>query len=264
MQITRALVAVSRGWPRAAQRSATLAVEMAERRTLPTFLADELVHMLAEIAVLTGSHEPLPDVAALGPAPESPARTASRARALLAAGNSSGARELAATVTDIGECATIADLVALVDAWLVQALVADRAGDAIEATAALRRALEAAGPHRLVRPFLVTGSARTPMLLQRLADGQARRDPFLAELIARSKDREPGAAEPAPLLEALTGQELAVLVELPTMKSNPEIAAELFLSVNTVKTHLKCLYRKLDVTSRRAAVARARELRLLA
>ena len=264
MQITQALVAVSRGWLRAAHRAATVALEMAERRTAPPFVADELVHMLADIAVLTGAPELLlPAAPALAPGAESPARAASRARLLLAAGNSGGARELADTVTQIGECATIADLVALVDAWLVQALVADRAGDVVEATAALRHALEVAAPRRLVRPFLVTGSTRTPMLLARLADGQARCDLFLTEVLARSKDRQPGGLEPPPLRQALTGQELAMLVELPTMKSNAEIAAELFVSVNTVKAHLKGLYRKLDVTSRRAAVARARELGLL-
>jgi LuxR family maltose regulon positive regulatory protein len=47
------------------------------------------------------------------------------------------------------------------------------------------------------------------------------------------------------------------------MMSNQEIASELFLSVNTVKTHLKAIYRKLDVVDRRAAVGRARELSLL-
>jgi LuxR family maltose regulon positive regulatory protein len=47
------------------------------------------------------------------------------------------------------------------------------------------------------------------------------------------------------------------------MMSNNEIADELFVSVNTVKVHLKSLYRKLDVGSRREAVARARELDLL-
>jgi LuxR family maltose regulon positive regulatory protein len=47
------------------------------------------------------------------------------------------------------------------------------------------------------------------------------------------------------------------------MKSNAEIAEEYFVSVNTVKAHLKSLYRKLDVDSRRAAVHRARDLGLL-
>lgn len=69
--------------------------------------------------------------------------------------------------------------------------------------------------------------------------------------------------EPDPLIEPLTERELAVLAELPTWKSNAEIAAEFYVSINTVKTHLHHLFRKLDVTNRRAAVRRARELGLI-
>jgi LuxR family maltose regulon positive regulatory protein len=65
------------------------------------------------------------------------------------------------------------------------------------------------------------------------------------------------------LPEPLSEREAAVLRFLPTMMSNQEIAAELFVSVNTVKTHLKAIYRKLDVADRRSAVRRARELELL-
>ena len=50
---------------------------------------------------------------------------------------------------------------------------------------------------------------------------------------------------------------------LPTMMSNAEIAGEMYVSVNTVKTHLKHVYRKLDVVDRRECVRRARELHLL-
>jgi LuxR family transcriptional regulator, maltose regulon positive regulatory protein len=47
------------------------------------------------------------------------------------------------------------------------------------------------------------------------------------------------------------------------MMSNQEIASELFVSVNTIKTHLKAIYRKLDVQDRREAVQRARAMKLL-
>ena len=261
LHVARALVAVSRGRPEAAQHAATAALGLAEGQTQPRFLVDELIHMRADIAVLTGATEPFAPTP--GADPGSPTLAASRARLLLAAGDLRGAQDLAATVTETGEPATIADLVALVDAWLVRALAADLAGQPLDASSALRRAVESAGPHRLVRPFLVTGSMRIPALLRRLADGQVRRDPFLVDLIERTSTPAPASPEPAPLLEALTGRELAMLAELPTMKSNAEIAEEYFVSVNTVKAHLKSLYRKLDVDSRRAAVHRARELGLL-
>jgi LuxR family transcriptional regulator, maltose regulon positive regulatory protein len=63
--------------------------------------------------------------------------------------------------------------------------------------------------------------------------------------------------------EPLSERERAVLRLMPTILANTEIAGELFVSVNTVKTHLRSIYRKLDVGSRREAVAKARELRLL-
>jgi len=63
--------------------------------------------------------------------------------------------------------------------------------------------------------------------------------------------------------DRLSDRELAVLSYLPTMLTTAEIAAELYVSVNTVKTHLKSIYRKLDVARRRDAVHRARALHLL-
>ncbi|WUT94205.1 helix-turn-helix transcriptional regulator [Streptomyces sp. NBC_00667] len=65
------------------------------------------------------------------------------------------------------------------------------------------------------------------------------------------------------MAEALSDREREVLGLLAQMMSTQEIAAELFLSVNTVKTHLKNIYRKLAVTRRGEAVRRARELHLL-
>jgi LuxR family maltose regulon positive regulatory protein len=68
---------------------------------------------------------------------------------------------------------------------------------------------------------------------------------------------------PGYYVERLTDRELTVLRLLPTMMSNSEIAADLFFSVNTVKTHLKSIYRKLEVGRRRDAVQRARDLNLI-
>ena len=68
---------------------------------------------------------------------------------------------------------------------------------------------------------------------------------------------------PASLVEALTEREQVVLRYLASTLSNAEIAAELYLSVNTVKTHQRMVYRKLGADGRRDAVRRAKQLRLL-
>src|SRR5215475_7563734 len=71
-----------------------------------------------------------------------------------------------------------------------------------------------------------------------------------------------GIAEPA-LVEPLTDREREVLRRVAQLLSTAEIASELYISVNTVKTHLKSVHRKLAVTHRREAVRRARQLKLI-
>jgi LuxR family maltose regulon positive regulatory protein len=66
-----------------------------------------------------------------------------------------------------------------------------------------------------------------------------------------------------PLLEPLSTRERTILSYMETMLSTEEIASELFLSTNTVKTHAKSIYRKLGVSRRRQAVLRGRALELL-
>ena len=65
------------------------------------------------------------------------------------------------------------------------------------------------------------------------------------------------------VVDGLTDRELEILNHLPTLMSNAEIAEALHLSVNTVKSHLKAIYRKLGVEGRRRAVLRAKELELM-
>jgi LuxR family maltose regulon positive regulatory protein len=128
---------------------------------------------------------------------------------------------------------------------------------------ALERALALAGPNSHRRPFLDCGSAVQVLLEQRIRWGTAHRS-FAGELLAAFRKRAPNVTVTrAELLEPLSGREQSVLRFLPTMMSNAEIAGELFVTSNTVKTHLKSIYRKLAVSRRRDAVERARALELL-
>jgi LuxR family maltose regulon positive regulatory protein len=74
---------------------------------------------------------------------------------------------------------------------------------------------------------------------------------------------QPTATTSDALVEQLSQRELAVLRYLPSRMSYAEIAAELFVSVNTLKTHVRHICQKLGVSGRDAAVARAQELELL-
>ncbi|HEU5485948.1 MAG TPA: LuxR C-terminal-related transcriptional regulator, partial [Microlunatus sp.] len=139
--------------------------------------------------------------------------------------------------------------------------VADRGRDDQRALDALDRALVAAEPEDIRRPFHAPGRTRLAALLQhrqQLADDDAYAATILAGFGADS-----AVSAPEVLNEPLTDRERLVLRHIAKLQTNEEIAAELFLSVNTIKTHIRTLYRKLDVSSRRQAVNRGRELGLL-
>ena len=152
---------------------------------------------------------------------------------------------------------------AAVQAWLVEALALDAAADHDGASAALERALERAEPGGLRSSLLDFGRSLEPLLGRQLRRGTAHRA-LVGELLDALDGSNGGRPHPPVVIEPLSPRERAVLRYLPTMMSNQEIASELFVSVNTVKTHLKAIYRKLDVTDRREAVSRARSLELLA
>ncbi|MEV6530865.1 LuxR C-terminal-related transcriptional regulator [Streptomyces sp. NPDC051639] len=149
-----------------------------------------------------------------------------------------------------------------VRATLVRAQAAEEAGDTVTARGLVARALVEARRERLRRPFLDAGPwigrplGEAP--LQALAEGWLQAGP------TRGGDpsRLP-SLPPALVVEELSGRELDVLRRLAEMMSTQEIAADLYVSVNTVKTHLKSVYRKLAVNRRNEAVRRARELGLL-
>ena len=96
------------------------------------------------------------------------------------------------------------------------------------------------------------------------ATGSTSSWPFLDELALASLDPAPAVMSPMPvLIETLSERERAVLRYLPTMLTFVEIGSELYISVNTTKSHVRSIYRKLGVVGRRDAVRRARQLQLL-
>jgi LuxR family maltose regulon positive regulatory protein len=133
---------------------------------------------------------------------------------------------------------------------------ADR-GDRGGTLAALRDALVATEKTGIWAPLLVLAPDLTDLLEAR-ADELGPHQGLALEFVDRAR------TSPAPAyVEPLTERETSVLCHLPTLMSNHEIADVMHVSVNTVKTHLKSLYRKLGVTSRREAVLRGRSLELL-
>jgi LuxR family maltose regulon positive regulatory protein len=150
---------------------------------------------------------------------------------------------------------------AAVEASLLDAAARDQLGDRGGAEASIERALELAEPDGMLLPFAITPVGE---LLERHPRHRSAHASLLAtvlDLLAGSAP--PAHADAAPLLDPLSDAELRVLRYLPSNLKTPEIAAELFVSANTVRTHVRHIYAKLDAHDRSEAVARARELRLL-
>ena len=184
------------------------------------------------------------------------------ARARLAGGDAQGAEEVLADLRHEGQEEAVQEH-EQVDVWLLTALAADSLRADNRATDAMRHAVQAAGRDRIRRPFVTLDPERIPRLLVRLKEVDPGLTDEVDDLITHLSVT-PGGGPSAALADPLTDRELMILSLLPTMMTNAEIAAALFVSVNTVKAHLKHIYRKLDVDTRRLAAQRARELGLLA
>ena len=154
-----------------------------------------------------------------------------------------------------------------VQAFLLEAIARDALGEAGAARRALERALNLARPEGLIFPFLLDPA---PGLLERHRRQGTAHAALLAGILDALAGRKPtappgreGSGEQG-LPEPLSQSEIRVLRYLPTKLSVPEIADQLYLSVNTVKTHMRHVYDKLRVHRRHEAVEQARALGLLA
>ncbi len=157
-----------------------------------------------------------------------------------------------------------------VQAFLLEAIARDALGAAGAARRALERALDLAQPQGLLFPFLLDPAPGLLERHRRLGTAHATLIGEIQTVLAGQEPASPGEprgeppGEPPRLREPLSHAETRVLRYLPTKLSVPEIADQLYLSVNTVKTHMRHLYDKLGVHRRHEAVERARVLGLLA
>jgi LuxR family maltose regulon positive regulatory protein len=152
----------------------------------------------------------------------------------------------------------------VIEILVLQALGHEARGDTVTALGSLERALSLAEPEAYVRVFVDEGPAMAGLLQAGATRGIA--PGYVGHLLAafggatrstRSTPTQPG------LIEPLSERELDVLRLLATDLGGPDIARELVVSLNTVRTHTKNIYAKLGVNNRRAAVRRAEDLHLL-
>jgi len=151
----------------------------------------------------------------------------------------------------------------LVEIAVALALAQQAGGQRAEATATLAEALAAAAPEARRRPFTEERPTLDPLLRAVTATGGA--GAAFARTLLGADRRSGGAPRPASaqgLVDPLSERELEVLHLLRGDQSGPELARELHVSLNTLRTHTRNIYTKLGVTNRREAVRRAGELGL--
>ena len=181
-----------------------------------------------------------------------------RVRLLLAQGRRVAAAEQLAALRGMASRAGWESVAG--QARALQALAAPRPD---EAPAILTEALEWAEPEGYVRTFVDLGEPMAALLRETAARGIA--PEYVQKLLAAfSRPPTPPRPHAQQLIDPLTDRELDVVRLLASGQTNQEIARALFVSVNTVRTHLKNIYGKLDVHNRREAAARAKRLGLTA
>ena len=179
----------------------------------------------------------------------------------LAEGSPEQAVAVLGPVIECREPALKADWAAI-DASLLEALAREQLGGRRAAEASIERALDLAEPEGVLLPFILFPVGE---LLERHRDQRTAHAALLSQILdVLAGSPVPVGGGAAPPHEELSEAELRVLRYLPSNLKANEIAAELFVSSNTVRTHLRHIYGKLDAHSRSEAVTRARELGLLA
>ena len=226
------------------------------------WLGEQLRIELAHVRVAAGEPEAAAEVESLDGEPEAALVVG---LAQLQLGDQNAADAAMSTVLSKRAAAPVQ-----VSGWLVECARRLHDGPSARAHAALHQALTLASQERVRRPFHEAPSVVRQLLVR---DKQLSAEhEWLFEISTAPSRRlsvQKGALTPAPahapvpVFEELTEKELEVLGHLANLLTTEEIAGVMYISVNTIRTHVRNILRKLGVTRRNAAVRRARELRLL-
>jgi LuxR family maltose regulon positive regulatory protein len=181
-------------------------------------------------------------------------------RLLLVQGKFADALNLAERLTKLAESGGRRGR--LLEILVLQARAMDSVGETADAVSILERALALAEVSKYRRVFLNEDQPMAGLLEQ--AASRGRRPAYARQLLAAFADQEAAATKVRqPLADPLTEREVEVLGYMAAGLTGPQIAAELHLSNNTIKTHTKNIYGKLGVNDRAGAIARGREVGLL-
>jgi LuxR family maltose regulon positive regulatory protein len=153
----------------------------------------------------------------------------------------------------------------VIEILVLQALAHEAKDDIPLALASLERALTLAEPEGYARIFVDEGPSMAGLLTRMNASrksGTLGMEAYIHRLLMQGKPSPIKGSRPEPSVEPLSEREREVLRLLETELKGPEIARELFISLNTLRTHTKSIFSKLGVNNRRAAVRRAKELDL--
>jgi LuxR family maltose regulon positive regulatory protein len=227
----------------------------------PAWLAEETALARARLLIMMGDPDGGLAIVSGLPDPGSPGAAVVRAAALLARGEP---EQAALAVFPVTEATGVRTPVA-VDAWLLTATVAVQTGDSGRARTALRRALHLAAPESHRRAVYQVWA----QLRRGLRDDHELAEQYRA-LAGGAAAAAPARARPAPadpnqlvIVEPLSKREMEVLGGMAAMLPTEEIAASMYVSVNTVKTHVRSILRKLCASRRNEAVRRARAIGLI-
>ncbi|MCY1136858.1 LuxR C-terminal-related transcriptional regulator [Actinoplanes sp. Pm04-4] len=215
----------------------------------PRWLSREIALSRIRLLITAGRTAEAAELLAGLPATGTADVAVTRAALLMAQGESGPAQDIATAVTRA--CGVPRPVV--LEAWLLLAMLAEGADDAA-AREALRRALTVAAPESYRRPVHQVWNE-----LRRLLRDEER---SAVQQRVLSGAAGPAVAEPI-VVEALSRRELDVLRGMAEMLPTEEIAASMYVSVNTVKTHVRNILRKLSASRRNEAVRRARSLKLI-